>query len=74
MPRPSNPIVIQAGRRPSNVRQATGDVHTDRVLAEGSNMPMSMIKMKTGTRGFILAGDENFLEPTVSGKRAFSTT
>jgi len=48
------------------------NVHTYKVLGTGDDMLKSMVNMETGTRGFLLAGDEKFLEPYVAGKRVFS--
>jgi methyl-accepting chemotaxis protein len=58
-----------------NNRLAEADrwnVHTYKVLAAGDDMLKSMINMETGTRGFLLAGEDKFLAPYIDGKRALS--
>ena len=47
--------------------------HTQRVLNKGDRIVGAAVDMETGMRGFLLAGQEQFLEPYVSGaERAFS--
>ena len=48
------------------------NVHTYKVLVAGEDMLLSMINMETGTRGFLLAGEDNFLEPFNNGRKAFN--
>ena len=58
-----------------NGRLAEADrwnLHTYKVLATGDDMLKSMINMETGTRGFLLAGDEKFLAPYTDGSKGFS--
>ena len=45
--------------------------HTDKVLAGGENLLLSMVNMETGARGFIVAGDDNFLAPWKAGNAEF---
>jgi len=60
-----------------NGRLAEADrwnLHTYKVLGTGDDMLKSMINMETGTRGFLLAGEDNFLEPFVMGRKVFGTS
>ncbi|MCH7343829.1 methyl-accepting chemotaxis protein [Pelomonas sp. CA6] len=45
--------------------------HTYQVLATGDNMLKAMVNMETGTRGFLLAGRDEYLEPFNKGLAAF---
>ncbi len=45
--------------------------HTFKVLSKGEGMLLSMVNMETGARGYLLAGDEKFLEPWNGGKAEF---
>jgi methyl-accepting chemotaxis protein len=45
--------------------------HTHKVLTKGEAMLLSMVNMETGARGYLLAGDEKFLEPWNAGKAEF---
>jgi methyl-accepting chemotaxis protein len=47
------------------------NTHTYKVLATGDDMLKSMINMETGTRGFLIAGEDKFLAPFTEGKKAF---
>ncbi len=65
-------VVVTAGVVTSRLAEADRwNTHTYKVLAEGGDMLKSMINMETGTRGFLVAGDEKFLEPYVNGKKSF---
>ena len=47
--------------------------HTQNVLTDAALITRSAVDMETGMRGFLLAGDEEFLEPYYSGdKRTFT--
>lgn len=48
--------------------------HTHEVIGEGNKIMASMVDMETGMRGFLIAGKEEFLEPYIGGKRAFTET
>ncbi len=45
--------------------------HTHVVLGVGQEMLQSMVNMETGARGFLLAGEERFLEPWAAGIKSF---
>jgi methyl-accepting chemotaxis protein len=47
------------------------NTHTYKVMAVADEMLKSMINMETGTRGFLIAGDDKFLEPWTNGIQAF---
>ncbi|MEM6889795.1 MAG: CHASE3 domain-containing protein [Pseudomonadota bacterium] len=42
--------------------------HTHRALAKGDAIVAAAVDMETGMRGFLLSGQENFLEPYTSGE------
>lgn len=46
--------------------------HTHSVLAKASDALAAAVDMETGMRGFMLAGNESFLEPYNSGKERFT--
>lgn len=46
--------------------------HTHRVINKSLQLESTAINMETGMRGFLLAGQEQFLEPYNTGKRDFS--
>ncbi len=48
--------------------------HTHQVIEEGNSMLTSMVDMETGMRGFLVAGDDAYLEPFVAGQNAFRQT
>jgi len=43
--------------------------HTNKVITDGETLLSNGVNMETGMRGYLLAGDEAFLEPYISGKR-----
>ena len=45
--------------------------HTFRVIAEANAILASAVDMETGTRGYLLAGKEDFLAPYTSGRERF---
>jgi len=45
--------------------------HTYKVIGEANALAASAVNMETGMRGYLLAGEEAFLEPYTNGKRAF---
>ena len=45
--------------------------HTREVLAESAAIIGSAVDMETGMRGYLLAGEESFLDPYKAGKTAF---
>ncbi|NGZ87469.1 response regulator [Duganella aceris] len=42
--------------------------HSERVIGSANEIGKQMVDMETGMRGYMLAGDENFLEPYVLAK------
>ena len=42
--------------------------HTQKVLTQAEQITRAAVDMETGLRGFLLAGQDNFLEPYVSGQ------
>ena len=56
--------------------QAAADwnTHTYKVLDESGHMLTSMINMETGARGFLLAGDDQFLEPWNKGLETYGAS
>ncbi|HEY6925643.1 MAG TPA: CHASE3 domain-containing protein [Steroidobacteraceae bacterium] len=46
-------------------------VHTYQVLSEADNALAALIDTETGERGFVLAGEDRFLEPYNGGQRKF---
>ncbi len=53
-------------------RKTTGWVeHTNKVLAAAAKLLADAVDMETGMRGFLLAGEEGFLDPYKAGKKNF---
>lgn len=48
--------------------------HTHEVIAKAHHIEKLLIDMQTGQRGFLLAGQDEFLEPYESGKKEYSKT
>ena len=48
--------------------------HTQEVIAQANLLTKQLLDMETGERGFLITGDETFLEPYHSGKREFDET
>jgi methyl-accepting chemotaxis protein len=48
--------------------------HTSVVIARANDMLKAMLNMETGTRGFLLSGNEANLAPWNDGKQAFETS
>ncbi len=46
-------------------------VHTDKVIAAFIKLQSMMIDMETGQRGYLMSGDEKFLEPFNNAKKDF---
>ncbi len=46
-------------------------VHTDEVIASFIKLQSLMIDMETGERGYLMSGDEKFLEPFIGAKGKF---
>lgn len=47
--------------------------HTHVVIAEGNSLVAAMVDQETGMRGYLVTGDEDFLEPYTGGKKTFET-
>ncbi|QEI08034.1 methyl-accepting chemotaxis protein [Pigmentiphaga aceris] len=47
------------------------NIHTYKVMDLMQDAKLSLINIETGMRGFLLAGRDDFLDPTVSGKQSF---
>jgi PAS domain S-box-containing protein len=47
--------------------------HTDQVLDQSGRLLMSLVDMESGMRGFIVTGDENFLQPYLQGTKKFDS-
>ena len=45
--------------------------HTYKVIRVGESVSAAMVDMETGLRGFLVTGDENYLEPYYAGKKRF---
>jgi len=55
------------------LRKLTGWVeHTYKVIAQAQAIVAAAVDMETGMRGFLLAGQDEFLEPYTSGKASFN--
>jgi methyl-accepting chemotaxis protein len=48
--------------------------HTYKVMHLAQENTLSLVNIETGTRGFLLAGRDNFLEPVTSGRQSFDRT
>lgn len=47
--------------------------HTYEVLEETSNVMASLVDQETGVRGFLISGDDKFLDPYRTGQQAYAT-
>ncbi|MGD1923070.1 MAG: methyl-accepting chemotaxis protein [Paracoccaceae bacterium] len=48
------------------------NTHTYDVLKHGNTLLASVIDQETGVRGYLISGDEKFLEPYIAGKAGFA--
>ncbi len=48
--------------------------HTYRVIDAAKSLSAAMVDMETGMRGFLVAGDDVFLEPYIGGRKHFDET
>ncbi|HIJ79793.1 MAG: CHASE3 domain-containing protein [Desulfobulbaceae bacterium] len=46
--------------------------HTHEVIGKGDQLVMSLVDMETGERGFMITGDEGYLDPYHGGKETFA--
>ena len=47
--------------------------HTHKILAHADHMLAAVIDQETGMRGFLVSGDESFLEPYIAGQETFQS-
>ncbi|MDH3665024.1 MAG: CHASE3 domain-containing protein [Alphaproteobacteria bacterium] len=47
------------------------NTHTYEVLGQANILIGSVVNQETGVRGFLVSGDDNFLEPYLGGKESF---
>ena len=47
------------------------NTHTYKVIGKAEQMLMAMVNQETGVRGYLVSGDENFLEPYHAGMKTF---
>ena len=46
--------------------------HTNQVMRDAENIVLQLVNMETGLRGYLVAGEENFLAPYNSGNEEFN--
>jgi methyl-accepting chemotaxis protein len=66
-------IVAVVSHRSSSIQDYNAEMtqHTHEVLAELSGMMAAMVDQETGMRGYVIAGDEKFLDPQIGGAKSF---
>ena len=47
--------------------------HTNKVMAHGNDLITQLVNMETGVRGFLVSGEDHFLEPYHAGLEKFET-
>jgi PAS domain S-box-containing protein len=47
--------------------------HTDQVFDQSGHLRMSLVDMESGMRGYVVTGDESFLQPYLEGKKNFES-
>lgn len=57
-----------------NIKNNEWTAHTYEVLMEAESVLISLINIETGQRGYLLAGEENFLDPLREGEKAFQNS
>jgi methyl-accepting chemotaxis protein len=66
-------LAISSYRATAQMQKANAWVeHTHNVLNEAKLIEGAAVDMETGMRGFLLAGDETFLDPYISGQLLFT--
>lgn len=66
-------LVVTVGRSFSRVQSTLAMTdHTYQVMLESEHLLASLINMETGMRGFLIAGQEEFLEPMNLGETQFA--
>ncbi len=48
------------------------NIHSYRVLRANDEMLANMVNMETGVRGYVISGDDKFLDPYLSGQTQFA--
>ena len=67
-------VGLMAYTNVSQLDENTASVdHTHKVLDKVDGVLLSLVNIETGMRGFVLTGDEAFLEPTIAGKVDLAT-
>lgn len=56
-----------------NIENTQWTSHTYEVIVEAENILIALVNIETGQRGYLLAGQESFLDPLRQGEQAFST-
>src|SRR5690554_5724679 len=57
-----------------NIKNNEWTAHTYEVLMEAESVLISLINIETGQRGYLLAGEENFLDPLREGEKTFQNS
>jgi methyl-accepting chemotaxis protein len=68
----SSVVLVQALSR--SLRTSDQVRHTQEVIADANKLVGAAIDAETGERGFVIAGDDAFLEPYVAGNATFDRT
>ena len=50
------------------------NAHTHKVLSMSENMLLGMVNMETGSRGYLLGGEDSYLEPWIDGRKSFEAS
>ena len=50
------------------------NAHTHNVLSMSENMLQGMLNMSTGSRGYLLGGEDSYLEPWTEGRKSFESS
>ena len=65
-------LSVYNNKMQADAQTATGLVmHTDAVLAQANDVQAGLVNMETGFRGYLLSGQESFLDPYTSGQRQY---
>lgn len=56
-----------------NMENSQWTEHTYEVMSDVDNMLIALINIETGQRGYLLAGQDNFLEPLKQGEKDFDS-
>lgn len=55
-----------------NTENTKWTIHTYEVIVEAEKILVALVNMETGQRGYLLAGEENFLDPLRQGEKEFN--